>query len=411
MLDTGVNYNHPGLGQNILTNPGEIPGNGIDDDGNGYIDDLHGYDFVNNDGDPMDDHRHGSHTAGTIGAVGNNNVGVVGVNWQCKIVALKFLGAAAVGLISDAMLALQYAVDQDIKVSNNSWGGGGYSQAMYDTIEASQAIDHIFVAAAGNLADNLDASPHYPASYDLPNIITVAATDNNDDLASFSNWGLTGVDLGAPGVLIYSTFPGTEYSYLSGTSMAAPHVAGVVALLMSRDPTMTWQIANNRILQTTRPVASPDAITTPGGALNSAAARGDCNLNGIDDAIDIANGTSEDCTGNGTPDECEPDCNGNSIADSCDIAAGTSVDCDGLGIPDECEPDCNDNSIADGCDISSGTSEDCNFDGVPDECQPGGTEDCDGNGTADLCDLFLGLALDCNENEIPDACDILFWGH
>ncbi|UCE61514.1 MAG: S8 family serine peptidase [Phycisphaerales bacterium] len=407
VIDTGVNYNHPDLGPNIWANPGEIPGNGIDDEGNGYIDDVHGYDFINNDGDPMDDHYHGSHTAGTIGAVGNNSEGVVGVNWQCKIVALKFLGAGASGPISDAMEALQYAIEHDIKVSNNSWSGGNFSQAMYDTIQASQAIDHVFVAAAANNAWDLDATPRYPASYDLPNIITVAATDRNDDLASFSNWGLTGVDLGAPGVSVYSTVLGTDYAYASGTSMAAPHVAGVVALLMSRDPTLSWQVAKDRILESTRPVASLAGLTVTGGVLDAVAALGDCNANGIDDAVDIATGASEDCTGNGTPDECEPDCNDNSIADSCDIAAGTSEDCDGLGTPDECEPDCNTNGVADRCDISSGASEDCNVDGVPDECQPGGTEDCDENGRTDLCDLFLGLAFDCNQNDVPDACDLL----
>ena len=302
---------------------------------------------------------------------------------------------------------MDYVIANDIKVSNNSWGGGGFSQALYDVIEASQAIGHIFVAAAGNDTLNNDATPHYPSSYDLPNIISVAATDNDDALASFSNWGLNSVDLGAPGVAVYSTVLGTDYAFLSGTSMASPHVAGVVALIMSRSPEFTPQQVRDRILESVRPVASLEGITMTGGVLNAGSALGDCNGNGIDDALDIAGDTSEDCTGNGIPDECESDCNTNTVADSCDIAFGTSDDCDGMGRPDECEPDCNTNGVADRCDIAEATSGDCNFNGVPDECEPGGAEDCNNNGDLDLCELFLGLATDCNRNDVPDACDVL----
>ncbi|UCC31868.1 MAG: S8 family serine peptidase, partial [Phycisphaerales bacterium] len=302
---------------------------------------------------------------------------------------------------------MDYVIENDIKVSNNSWGGVGFSQSFHDVIEASQAIGHILVAAAGNDTANNDGTPHYPSSYDLPNIISVAATDNDDALASFSNWGLNSVDLGAPGIATYSTVLGADYAFLSGTSMASPHATGVVALIMSRSPQFTWQQVRDRILESVRPVASLDGITITGGVLDAVSALGDCNANGIDDALDIAGGTSEDCTGNGIPDECEPDCNTNGIADSCDIAFGTSDDCDGMGRPDECEADCNTNGIADQCDIAEDTSGDCNFNGVPDECEPGGMYDCNSNGNPDLCDLFQGLEEDCNENNVPDTCDAL----
>jgi predicted outer membrane repeat protein len=404
VIDTGVDYNHPDLAANIWTNLGETPGNGVDDDGNGWIDDIHGFDFINGDSDPMDDSNHGTHVAGTIGAVANNGVGVAGINWRCKIVALKTLGPGG-GTTSAAIGAVQYAIDNGIRVSNNSWGGGGYSQALHDVIAASQAVGHVFVAAAGNAAVDNDLFPHYPSSYDLPNIIAVAATDNDDELASFSNWGLQSVDLGAPGVRIYSSIRNNDYKFFSGTSMASPHVAGVVGLLTSRSPQLSWQTIRDRVLDSVRPVASLQGITATGGILNAVAALGDCNANGINDAIDIAGGGSVDCTGNGVPDECEPDCNGNSIADSCDIDSGFSEDCDGLGWPDDCEPDCNNNSVADQCDIT-GPSNDCNFNHVPDECEPAGDEDCNSNGESDLCDLFLGLVEDCNENLVPDTCDV-----
>lgn len=277
-IDSGVNYNHPDLAANMWVNPGEIAGNGIDDDGNGYIDDIRGWDFYSNDNNPMDDNGHGTHTAGTFGAVGNNGVGVTGVNWQCKIMALKFLGASGSGSTSGALAALNYAVAKGVKVSNNSWGGGGYSQAMVDAINAAAAQNHIFVAAAGNggsdgIGDNNDSIPSYPASYNSANIIAVASSTNNDTRSSFSNYGATSVDLAAPGSTILSTY-NSGYAYLNGTSMATPHVAGVVALVQTLNPTWTHTQVKSRILSTVRPVTAFSGITVSGGVLNAAAAVG-----------------------------------------------------------------------------------------------------------------------------------------
>ena len=236
VIDTGVDYNHPDLAANVWTNPGEIADNDIDDDGNGYVDDIHGYDFVNDDGDPMDDNGHGSHCSGTIAGVGNNNIGVVGVNWNAKVVGIKFLSAGGSGSTAGAIAGVNYAIAVGVKLTSNSWGGGGFSQALLDAINASGAAGQLFIAAAGNSGVNTDTSPHYPSSYNSPYIVSVAATDHNDNLASFSNFGATSVDLAAPGVAIVSTTPGNTYQSFSGTSMATPHVAGVAALAMGRFP-------------------------------------------------------------------------------------------------------------------------------------------------------------------------------
>src|SRR5262245_58691780 len=241
VIDTGVDYRHPDLAANMWVNASEIAGDRIDNDGNGFIDDVHGYDFINNDGDPLDDQGHGTHVAGTIGAVGNNGVGVAGVNWNVRIMALKFLGADGSGSTSDAIRALNYAVQMGARISNNSYGDAEFSNAFRDAINAARLADHVFVAAAGNNGSNNDASPFYPSSYDLANIISVAAIDHNDRPASFTNYGATTVDLAAPGVDIVSTTPNNTYSSFSGTSMASPHVAGVVGLVRGHHPSWTYQ--------------------------------------------------------------------------------------------------------------------------------------------------------------------------
>jgi hypothetical protein len=273
VIDTGVDYNHPDLAANMWRNPGEIAGNGLDDDANGYVDDVHGYDWVNNDGDPFDDNGHGTHCAGTIGAVGNNGVGVVGVNWEVSIMALKFLSGAGSGTTANAVLAVDYATANGAHLSSNSWGGGGFSQTLLDAIARASAAEIPFVAAAGNNGTNNDTGAHYPSNYDVPNIISVAATDHNDNKASFSNYGRVSVDLGAPGVNILSTQPGGLYRLLSGTSMATPHVAGAAALVKSLFPAIPAAQLKTALLTSATPIAAlrtdgPTPVAS-GGRLNA----------------------------------------------------------------------------------------------------------------------------------------------
>ena len=276
VIDTGVDYTHPDLVNNMWTNPGETPDNGIDDDGNGYVDDYYGYDFVNEDSDPYDDYFHGTHVAGTIAAEGNNELGVIGVAPKAKIMALKFLDAWGYGDTFDAIQAIEYAIIMkrdygvNIQLTSNSWGGGGYSQALYDAIAASGEAGQLFIAAAGNnYGNDNDQYPFYPATYDLDNIISVAATDHDDQLSYFSNYGPTTVDLGAPGSYIYSTLPGNSYGYSNGTSMATPHVSGVASLIWSLNPSLTFEEVKNQILTTVDPISSLDGITVSGGRLNA----------------------------------------------------------------------------------------------------------------------------------------------
>lgn len=252
IIDTGIDYNHPDLSANVWRNPGEVAGNGVDDDHNGVIDDVYGYNAIGNNGDPMDYNGHGTHVAGTIGGVGNNGKGVAGVNWNVKLMASRFLNANGSGSLFDAVKALDYVTRQvqagtKVVLSNNSWGGGGYSQSLFDAIKRANDAGVIFVAAAGNEANDNDASPHYPSSYDLPNVVGVAAIDSQGNLASFSNYGASSVDIAAPGVGIVSTYLSGQYASLSGTSMATPHVAGVLALLKGYEPTLGMSALIDRL--------------------------------------------------------------------------------------------------------------------------------------------------------------------
>lgn len=240
VIDTGIDYNHPDLQGNAYANPGEIAANGIDDDGNGFVDDVYGYDFVNNDGDPLDDNNHGTHCSGTIGGRGNNNVGVAGVNWNVSIFSAKFLNSGGSGAISDAVLCTDYARVRGADVMSNSWGGGGFSQLMLEAIQRAEAAGILFVCAAGNSSSNIDTSTFYPASYDAPNVMAVAAINSAGNLASFSSYGAVNCDIAAPGEAIVSTTIGNTYSSFSGTSMATPHVAGAAALLKSYFPTISY---------------------------------------------------------------------------------------------------------------------------------------------------------------------------
>jgi len=268
VVDTGVDHGHPDLAANIWSNPGEIAGNGVDDDGNGFIDDTRGWDFVNNDNDAFDDNDHGTHVAGTIAAVGDNGLGVVGVNRNALIMPLKFLSAAGSGSTSDAIEAIYYAIDKGARVMNHSWGGGGFSQALSDAFTASQNAGIAMVVAAGNENRNNDSRASYPSSLTHSNIISVAATTRTDARASFSNYGLTSVDLGAPGDGILSTLPGSGYGSFSGTSMAAPHVAGAVSLLMAADPALNQAQIKDAILDSVDANAALTGKTVTGGRLN-----------------------------------------------------------------------------------------------------------------------------------------------
>ncbi|MBE9118074.1 S8 family serine peptidase, partial [Lusitaniella coriacea LEGE 07157] len=295
VVDTGIDYTHSDLAANMWRNPGEIAGDGIDNDGNGFVDDVYGYDFANNDSNPMDDEGHGTHVAGTIGAVGNNNIGIVGVSPNASLMALKFLGANGYGSTSGAIRAVDYAVNMGADVINASFGGGGYSQAFNDAIARANDSGTVFVAAAGNNGKNTDFSPYYPSNYDLPNVISVAATDKNDNLAGFSNFGRQTVDLGAPGVSILSTLPGNRYRSFNGTSMAAPHVAGAVALALSKNPNATPAQIKAKILASVDAKPSLQGNTVSGGRLNLANFLGTFN-------VDVTLGNKIDFNGDGKTD-------------------------------------------------------------------------------------------------------------
>ena len=253
VIDTGVDYNIPDLKPNSWVNQAEKDGEaGVDDDGNGYVDDVYGYDFANNDPDPVDDHGHGSHCAGTIGAHGNDGVGVVGVAWKVKIVGVKFLTASGSGSLEGALKSIDYATKIGVDIMSNSWGGGGFSQTLEDAIKRANDKGILFVAAAGNDNRNNDSRPTYPAGYEVANVVSVAAIDNKGRRASFSNYGKKTVDIAAPGVNILSTTPGGLKSY-SGTSMATPHVSGVAALLKAANPGFKTDEMKDRLLSTARP--------------------------------------------------------------------------------------------------------------------------------------------------------------
>lgn len=288
IIDEGIDYTHPDLAANIWTNPYD-PVDGIDNDGNGYTDDIHGWDFVHRDNtiyDAADGDEHGTHVAGTIGAAGGNGLGVAGMVWNVEMISTKFMGPNG-GYVSDAVKALDYLTDLKIRhginivASNNSWGGGGYSQALADAIARSARADILFIAAAGNggsdgVGDNNDLTANYPSNYSTTatagydSVVAVAAISNSGSLASWSNYGATTVDLGAPGVGIWSTLPGGRYGAYSGTSMATPHVTGAVALYAATHPGASGLQIKNSILNAARntPTASLNGKTSTAGRLN-----------------------------------------------------------------------------------------------------------------------------------------------
>lgn len=280
VIDEGMHTRHRDLRANIWTNPGEIAGNGIDDDGNGRVDDINGWDFFNDDASVFDgiSDDHGTHVSGTIAAQGGNGTGVAGVCWNLKLISAKFLGAGG-GTTANAILAVDYMTDlktrYDLKMvaTSNSWGGGGFSQALKDAIDRAGAADILFIAAAGNNGANIEVSNFYPAGYDSENIISVANITSTGALSGTSNYGATRVDLGAPGTGIWSTVPGrfkfqSKYASYSGTSMATPHVSGAAALYLSLHPGSTAAQVKAAILAATIPTPSLAGKTVTGGRLD-----------------------------------------------------------------------------------------------------------------------------------------------
>jgi subtilisin family serine protease len=276
VIDTGIRYTHQELVGQMWSNPDEIPGNGVDDDNDGYIDNVHGVDTVNFDGDPMDDNGHGTHCAGTIGAAANDGNAHVGVAWEVSLMACKFLSAEGWGYTSGAISGIDFAVSNGAQILSNSWGGGGHSQALYDAIVRARDEGVVFLAAAGNSGLDTDSQPHYPSSYDVENIIAVSAIDRHGQLASWSNYGKNTVDVGAPGVDIFSSVSDSDssYAYYSGTSMATPHVAGVVALMLANNAGLSATEAKAQLLSTSVVLDSLEGRTVSGGLVNAAAALG-----------------------------------------------------------------------------------------------------------------------------------------
>jgi len=290
VIDSGVDARHVDLAANLWTNPGELP-NGRDDDGNGYVDDVHGIDCVSGSGDPRDDGGHGTHVAGTIGALGNNGRGVAGVAWRAQIMALKVLDSTGAGWYSDAIECIDYALAMKargvpVRVMNASWGAPDFDQTLFDVFRAAQDAGILTAAAAGNDGRNHGARPSYPASFALDGIIAVAATTETGALASFSDYGAD-VEIAAPGTFILSTWPGDQYAYLSGTSMASPQVAGAAALMAGQNPGATVAELRARLLATAdRTGALSGKIQT--GRLNLAAALFGSTAPSLDGALPVA---------------------------------------------------------------------------------------------------------------------------
>jgi len=274
-IDTGIDYTHPDLAANVWHNPLEIPANGIDDDGDGYVDDVYGIDTVNHDSNPFDDQGHGTHTAGTIAAAGNNGVGVTGVNWNAKLLSCKFLDASGYGDDAGAIECFNYIIalknrGVNVRVSSNSWGGPreGTATVLESTIDAAGAAGILNVFGAGNDGTNNDVTPFDPASFASPSIVSVASSSSSDRRSFFSNYGPTTVDLAAPGENILSTYPGGDYEYLSGTSMATPHVAGAAALLVALDPTLSVAAIKALLLDNVDRIPRWSSLVVSGGRLN-----------------------------------------------------------------------------------------------------------------------------------------------
>lgn len=326
VLDTGVDYGHPDLINNLWNNPYEIPGNGVDDDANGYVDDIFGVNLVSNSGDPFDDQGHGTEVSGVIGAEGNNSQGIAGVNWNIRLINVKVLDAQGSGYTSNIIRGVHYAIDAklykgaNVVAINASLGGPNYSRGMYDAIDRARSAGINFVAAAGNDGVDIDRTPSYPAAYNLDNIISVASVSDQGRLSSFSNYGYIGTDIAAPGQEVLTTIPRHKtgqgrlpYDYLDGTSFAAPYVAGVLGLLHAKVPNLTYRAAQNAIYRSAKnfrdvpELAAIDQAVGIGGMIDAAAALdyviendSDSDGDGVEDSTEEYNGTDPLDRGNFT---------------------------------------------------------------------------------------------------------------
>ncbi len=277
VLDTGVDYTHGDLVPNIWLRPESLPQ--YKDEQLGPVNDAHGFNAVENQVDPMDENGHGTHCAGIIGAKGNNDEGISGINWNVSIMPLKFLGRGGFGSTKDAIEAINYAIDRkrngvNVRIISASWGSTQYSKALEDAIRAAGEAGILFVAAAGNDGSDNDRRPHYPSNYDLPNVISVAALDRNDALASFSNFGVKTVHVAAPGREIISTWLNDDYRDASGTSMATPYVSGTAALILAVEPNLTVEKLRERVLKSVDKIDSLSGKIASGGRLNASKALG-----------------------------------------------------------------------------------------------------------------------------------------
>lgn len=296
VIDTGIEQSHPDLNGSLWQNPAD-PANGVDDDGNGIVDDTTGADFLRGDGTPNDENGHGSHVSGTVAAVGNNRQGIVGVAYDAKVMALKVLDQDGSGSMIDAVNAINYAIQRNADVINMSWSGPYKSDALYDAIAQAGERGVIVAAAAGNVPVNIDSQTAYPASYNLPNLITVAATNSERRIADFSSYG-NSVDIAAPGEDIASTVSG-GYQQWNGTSMATPHVSGAVAVLKAARPDASVAEITDALYSTTAPIVSPQSAPISRGRIDLGAA-----TNKLAAAAPIA---ATPDAGEGAPDTTETD--------------------------------------------------------------------------------------------------------
>ena len=275
VLDSGVNYAHPDLVANMWIRPDNVPQ--YKDNELGTFNDLLGFNSADNQRDPMDENGHGTHCSGIIGAEGDNNEGIAGMNWNVTIMPLKFMGRGGFGTTKDAIEAINYAIDRkrngvNVRIINASWGSTAYSKALEDAIRAAGEEGILFVAAAGNNGTSNDRSPHYPSNYKLPYVISVAATDRFDNLTSFSNFGIETVHIAAPGKDIASTWLNDDYRDASGTSMATPYVAGVAALILANEPKMSVEKLREKVLKSVDKIDSLNGKVESGGRINAAKA-------------------------------------------------------------------------------------------------------------------------------------------